>query len=122
MQECEKALAQFVIARRHTAKLLEVVEKALHFLASCVLCFSRVQGLLPVFLRGHALCLEIVANVMTVIASVPDGLFSRLFLGQLRQDGLAARGIMTLAPGEDERHAGRLVSRASMDVGGTSTP
>jgi hypothetical protein len=33
MQECAKALAQFVIARSHTAKLLSVVEKALHFLA-----------------------------------------------------------------------------------------
>ncbi len=79
MQECEKALAQFVIARSHTAKLLSVVEKALHFLASFVLCFSRVQGLLPVVLRGdhrgNALCLERVAHVMTVIASVHARLF-----------------------------------------------
>jgi hypothetical protein len=79
MQECEKALAQFVIARSPTAKRLYVVEKALHFLASCVRCCSIVQGLLPVFLRGdhrgHALCLERVAHVMTVIASVHDGLF-----------------------------------------------
>jgi hypothetical protein len=126
MQECEKALAQFVIARRHTAKLLEVVEKALHFLASFVRCFSIGQGLLPVCLRGdhrgHALGLERAANVMTVIAAVPDGLFSRLFLGQWRTDGIEARGLMTLAPGEDERHTGRFVYRASRDVGGKSPP
>jgi hypothetical protein len=126
MQECEKALAQFVIARPPTAKLLYVVENALHFLASFVRCCSVVQGLLPVFLRGdhrgHALCLERVAHVITVIASVHDGLFSRLFLGQLRKDGIEARGIMTLATGEDERHTGRFVYRASMDFGGKSTP
>jgi len=47
--------------------------------------------------------------VITVIASVHDGLFSRLFLGQLRTDGIEAQGIMTLATGEDERHTGRFV-------------
>jgi hypothetical protein len=46
---------------------------------------------------------------MTVIASVHECLFSRLFLGQWRTDGIEARGIMTLATGEDERHPGRFV-------------
>jgi hypothetical protein len=40
----------------------------------------------------------------------------------LCKDRSKARGIMALAPWENERHAGRFVYRASVDVGGTSTP
>ena len=126
MQACENALAQLVIARSHPAKLLEGVETALHFLASVVRFCRMVQGRLPVCLRGdhrgHALGVERVAPVMTVIAAVPDGLFERRFLGQWRNNGLEARGLMTLASGADERHPGRVGSRARMDVGGQSPP
>jgi hypothetical protein len=60
--------------------------------------------------------------MLTVIAAVHDGPLQRLFLRQLLKDRLKARGIVALATGEDERHAGSVVDRARMDCGGPSTP
>lgn len=112
-QEREKALARFVIARSHTAKWLEAVEKALHVLASLVRFFMRDHGLLPVVLRGdhrdHGVGLERGAHVMTVIATIHDRLLPSVFLEQWRNDRREARGIMAWATGEAERHASRFV-------------
>ena len=126
MHEGKIQRAQFVIARGHPTKLLQAVEKALHFFAERVAFCIIVDGLFPVFLRrndrGHTLVLEPLADVVTIIAAVHDRVCERLGLGQLIQDLIKARRIMALAPREHKRDTGGFVYAAGMDFGGKSSP
>ena len=48
-------------------------------------------------------------HMVPVIAAIHNGVLQRSLLGQGRKDWIKAGGLMTLAPGEDKRHAGGFV-------------
>jgi hypothetical protein len=60
--------------------------------------------------------------MVTVVATVYDGVFQRLLLRQGIKDLIKARSIMTLVPCDHKRHASGFVYTAGMDCGEKSTP
>jgi hypothetical protein len=126
MNQSQKGLAQFLIPRRNTAKLFEVIEEPFHLLAELVEGFIIVA-------RGSTIALgryhrhdgmgdELLSDAIAVIPLVHDRMGQRMLRGHLREHGLKDRTLMTGPRREDEGDARAFIAPAGMDFGRQAAP
>ena len=105
MNQSQKGLAQFLIPRRNTAKLFEVIAEPFHLLASLVEGFILVErGSTMALWRYHrhdVLRDELLSDASAVIPLVHDRMGQRMLRRHLRKHGLKDRTLMTVPRRED---------------------
>jgi hypothetical protein len=126
MSNGQERLAQLLIAGRQATHLFQLVEEALHFLASLVLLRGLGPGFLRIALgrndRHYLPILQMLAKLIAVLSFVHN------CLGQLRQHGPLGQDRptewcrMAGTTGQLQGDTGVVVEAADMDVGGTATP
>ena len=126
MNQRQKGLAQFLVPRRNTAKLFEVVEEPLHFLAYPVQGVIIIDGVGAIALgwyhRHDVLGKQVLADGIAVIAFIHNGMGHRWLWGHLREHPLKDGTLMRLPCRQDDRDAGVFIATADMDFGGATPP
>src|SRR5262249_20564862 len=105
MNKRQKGLAQFLIPRGNTPKLLKVMEESFHLLASLVEFCIIIERFCPIALGGddrhNILREELGADAMAVIALVHHRMGQRRCWRELGKHRLKGGALMTVAgPGE----------------------
>src|SRR5262249_52406835 len=105
MNQSQKGLAQFLIPRRNTATLFEVIEEPFHLLASLVEGFIIVERCSTIALgryhRHDVLRDELLSDAITVIPPVHYRMGQRMLRRHLREHGLKDRTLLTVPRRED---------------------
>jgi hypothetical protein len=126
MNQSQKGLAQFLISRRNTAKLFEVIEEPFHLLTQLVEGFIIVARCSTIALwryhRHDVLRDELLSDAIAVIPLVHNRMGQRRLRRHLREHGLKDRTLMTVPCGQDDRDARAFIATAGMDFGGPAAP
>src|SRR5215475_2558288 len=105
MNQSQKGLAQFLIPRRNTATLFEVIEEPFHLLASLVEGFIIVERCSTIALwryhRHDVLRDELLSDAIPVIPLVHYRMGQRMLRRHLRAHGLKDRTLLTVPRRED---------------------
>ena len=126
MHQSQKGLAQFLIPRRNTATLFEVIEEPFPLLASLVEgCIIVERGSTMALWRYHrhdVMRNEVLSDAIAVVPLVHDRMGQRLRRRHLREHGLKDRTLMPMPRREDEGDASAFIATAGMDCGRQAAP